>query len=186
MCYTLQVMILRSPQDIEVLPKSTRKFCIEDAEELTRAIQVSELHNFVRWPDPYKLSDAKAYLSDITTHWGETNACLAIIEDGRIIGAIEARALIAEEKIKVQADNPEGILSIGYWIHKDYRHQGFASETLQTFIPWLESNLDLRWQELAARTLLGNTASQKILRRNGFEVRRTTEDTIYFRRLINQ
>jgi RimJ/RimL family protein N-acetyltransferase len=57
---------------------------------------------------------------------------------------------------------------VGFWVAKAYRNRGIATTALRVFIRYAFEELNL--SRLTAHTLVFNTASARVLEKNGFEV----------------
>jgi [ribosomal protein S5]-alanine N-acetyltransferase len=84
---------------------------------------------------------------------------LIITDDGgRLIGRINIAGITR---------GPLQSANIGYWVSQSHRGRGFASAAVADAIGVAFKELELH--RLQAETLLHNTASQRVLARNGFK-----------------
>jgi RimJ/RimL family protein N-acetyltransferase len=138
-----------------------------------------------------RLTDIDAYLKHLNDG-GEISACTPVIpypytEDAAswwIRHRIEFTELAGRE-ISFAIRNAEGVLigsvgaddfrigeshraEVGFWVAKAYRSRGIATSALRVFIRYAFEQLDL--SRLTAHTLVFNTASARVLEKNGFQV----------------
>ena len=108
-----------------------------------------------RMPHPYTQADAETWIA--AAHGPEAAHRPFAIElraRGTFIGAI---GFVAET---------DGAPEIGYWLGRPYWDQGYATEALKTLIDHAFGTLGL--DRLAARAVLANRASHRVLEKCGF------------------
>lgn len=66
-------------------------------------------------------------------------------------------------------DKTNTIYDIGYCIHKDYWNQGYGTELLKTMIQWVRKQ---GGKKITAEVAVENTASNVLLRKLGFMIKR--------------
>jgi [ribosomal protein S5]-alanine N-acetyltransferase len=81
-----------------------------------------------------------------------------ITDSGRIAGRITLNGIVR---------GPFLSCSVGYWVSQDANGRGLATAALREILGIAFGRLGLH--RVQAETLLGNTASQRVLARNGFE-----------------
>lgn len=86
-------------------------------------------------------------------------------EDDRVIWETGAFLRLTDER---EAD-------IGWWLHPDYRGEGYATEAAKLMVDWCVEfiNVDL----VTSHCLLDNLASRKIMRRLGMVEERNARNT---------
>ena len=87
----------------------------------------------------------------------------AIKVDGRFAGVVEI------------ADRLDHFI-IGYWLGKDYRRQGIATESVKSVLNQIKSDKTIK-----ADTLKTNPASARILEKNNFILEKTNEKYCFYR-----
>jgi RimJ/RimL family protein N-acetyltransferase len=110
--------------------------------------------NTARLPHPYKLADAKDWISAAGTRPGEQTFIITLAS-GAIIGAcgLELR----------DPPTPE----IGYWLGVPYWGQGYATEAVRALIDHAFTDLDHECLNAGARVT--NPLSRRVLEKCGFQ-----------------
>ncbi|MEQ4717984.1 GNAT family N-acetyltransferase [Nonomuraea sp. B19D2] len=142
----------------------TRLLSVDDAEEMA-AVLAANREFLAPW-EPLRTDDfftVQAQRADLEraleAHSREAMVPLAIVdEDGRLIGRININGITRG------AFQSAGV---GYWVSQSHNGRGFASAALADVIEIAFKQL--RLHRLQAETLLHNTASQRVLARNGFQ-----------------
>ncbi|WP_273234568.1 GNAT family N-acetyltransferase [Ileibacterium valens] len=88
---------------------------------------------------------------------------ITLKEDHRIIGDISIMSY-PEKKRVLEDDRAE----FGYWLGKEYWHQGYISEALRALIQYAFENLNLN--QLWICYFDGNQNSARVAKRNGFKI----------------
>ncbi len=101
-------------------------------------------------PNPYREEHALEFIRK-SMQDSPTGMERAIEYHGEVVGTIGARL-------------KGSTATIGYWIGQNYWGQGIMSQVLPRFIEALPAHIT----QLEAQTFAFNTASQALLRRNGF------------------
>jgi RimJ/RimL family protein N-acetyltransferase len=115
--------------------------------------QIAE--NTARIPHPYKLADAKDWISALAARAGETTF-LITLKNRSIIGACG---------IDVRDDEPTP--EIGYWLGRPHWGHGYATEAIRALIDHAFTDLD--HSALLAGARVTNPASRRVLEKCGFQ-----------------
>jgi len=114
-----------------------------------------------RWlpqiPHPYTVRDARTFIAQaqsLVDERREYQLAITRRDDGALLGTIAIH--VASRSI------PE----LGYWLGKPFWGQGFASEAARAMVGFARNRL--RLSVLMARVFDGNTASERVLVKNGF------------------
>jgi len=91
---------------------------------------------------------------------------LKIILNKKIIGN-----LILE---KINYKSKSG--NIGYWIGKKYHHKGYVTKAIKLFLKNIKKRFGIKTIE--AETKIKNIASQKVLEKNGFILKKKTSNKL--------
>jgi len=151
-------MIVTQRLRLEALDRSTAE-----------AIVAGERGGRAWHPDFPRLDDrgaARGFLG----HGDETFGCLLIVDaaTGLAVGTIGFFG---------PPDNG-GLVMIGYGLVEPARGAGYATEAVRAVIAYAFAHDGVR--TIAAETLLGNTASQRVLAKSGFALNETADGTCYF------
>jgi RimJ/RimL family protein N-acetyltransferase len=153
---------MRSDLRIEVLETPRlilRPYAMEDAERLTDLLQDPEIY---RWtasiPFPYTIEHAREFLtqraaddsSGASFAWAITDR-----ENGNLIGAMGLHDVIPASS---RAE-------LGYWLGKDYRGNGYATEAARRVISWCFEVGE--FHRIQATYLPGNQGSAGVMRNIG-------------------
>jgi RimJ/RimL family protein N-acetyltransferase len=109
-------------------------------------------------PSPYSEEDAETYIAQSHENWerGETfNLAVLDVETGQLVGSIAMRA------------RPFSTGHFGYWVTRDARGRGVATEALRAICRWAIDELDVKRLELL--TDPENAASQRVAEKAGFQ-----------------
>jgi len=125
---------------------------------------VEHLNDFevVKWlsnvPCPYAVSDAEEWIELVNLRSDEDNASsqLSIFIEDALIGGVGLR--------HVENDYYE----LGYWLARDHWGQGLALEAARALIRYGQENLTN--PKIIAHCMKGNAASERVLKKLGFEV----------------
>lgn len=124
-------------------------------EQMTEMLNDEEVS---RWlltvPFPYTIKDADEYIASCA----ETNKSsfpFAIEIDGKYVGGIGLRM-----KNQHSAE-------LGYWIGRKYWNKGYATSAISSIVEFGFNDLGLA--RIFAETFEGNTASERVLQKCGFE-----------------
>lgn len=108
-----------------------------------------------RFPHPYTREDGEAFLVGRVVDL--SGPVFAIEIDGRACGGIGARPGQGERAIGAE---------FGYWLGQAWWGQGRMTRVVAAFVPWAMHALSL--QRLQATVMAFNTASARVLQKNGF------------------
>lgn len=142
--------------------ETTRLVTVDDAEELT-ALLVRNRRFLAPWEplhddDHFTLPVQRALLeSALADHGNGRRLPLVIVDEGRIVG-----------RLNLSGITRGGLQSaaIGYWVAADSNGRGIATKAVTEAVERAFGELNLH--RLQAETLPENTASQRVLERNGF------------------
>ena len=89
---------------------------------------------------------------------GEALPLVILDDDGAVAGRLTLNGIVR---------GPFQSCTMGYWLSEDRTNQGLATQAVDAALAYAFSQLGLH--RVQAETLLSNTASQRVLTRNGFE-----------------
>ncbi|MET4706119.1 GNAT family N-acetyltransferase [Frigoribacterium sp. UYMn621] len=89
---------------------------------------------------------------------GEAMPLVVLNDDGQVAGRLTLSGIVR---------GPFQSCSVGYWMGKNQTGKGLATDAMRAALAIAFSELGLH--RVQAETLLGNTASQSVLARTGFE-----------------
>jgi [ribosomal protein S5]-alanine N-acetyltransferase len=112
---------------------------------------------FDGFPSPYTVADALAWCAD-GAHDPKMGYVWGIEMDTQIIGCISVMPDTGWLRCNAE---------LGYWIGQKYWGQGVAPEAVYLIMSWAEANLN-EVTRFYAPVFSWNTASQKVLQKNGF------------------
>jgi RimJ/RimL family protein N-acetyltransferase len=133
----------------------------EDANQVTRACQDSEIHRFTAVPRPYLPQHAESFVAQSRASWAAgTAAPLGVFDaiTGELLGS---NGLITLNQIG-------GTAEIGYWMAASARARGVATLATHAVAAWGLSTLKLH--RIAWRAIVGNYASRLVAERVGFAI----------------
>jgi len=105
-------------------------------------------------PHPYGLDDARDFLSRVADRDPARHASFAVDHDGEQIGMLGFHPM------------EDGRCELGYWIGRDYRGRGFATEAVSAALDWAMGAWGRRF--VMARHFSDNPASGEVLCKAGF------------------
>ena len=124
------------------------------------ACQDPDIQRWTRVPRPYAAADAVSFLNSATKGWADGTHypfLIAATETGELLGACG-----------VHAAEGTGPREIGFWLAVDGRGRGVLTHALPGLLKWCRRTIGL--EEVIAFVLEGNEASERLLRRVGFEL----------------
>ena len=130
----------------------------KDAKDFSRNGNSKEIHK-LNWnvPYPFTVKKAEKFIKkSLSKKLKRENYEFGIEFEGKIIGNISL--------FSVSYDNKKA--NIGYWIGKDYRRRGLASEAVKEVIKFAFGKLGLG--KISAKALTNNGVSNKFLEKMGF------------------
>ena len=124
----------------------------DDAEAVYEACQDPEIQRWIAViPRPYTREHARVFVTGVDPERRQ----LAIVEDGRVVGAIALRS------------TDPGTGRIGYWCASGERGRGIASRALRRLCRHALDDLGFERLELCADP--ANLASQRVAEKTGFQ-----------------
>lgn len=108
-----------------------------------------------RFPHPYTLEDAEAWLAHVDEQNPPTHFAIAAAD--QIIGGIGFRIL---------EDVYAGTAELGYWLGESYWGQGIATRAVLAFSSWIFESFPV--ERVEARVFTTNPASCRVLEKAGF------------------
>jgi RimJ/RimL family protein N-acetyltransferase len=129
-----------------------------DAPALVEACQDPEIARWVSIPQPYRATDAEAFIAESRSMWRDgSGAAFAIVEASgdRLLGA-------------VSRFGPDGHqASLGCWVARAARGRGIGTRALRAVADWtLATTAVIR---LDAYIMVGNETSERMTERAGFQ-----------------
>jgi RimJ/RimL family protein N-acetyltransferase len=100
-----------------------------------------------------------------------------------VITLKQGQTLVGDICFKGEPDEA-GEVEIGYGTYPDYQQQGIMHEALDALLTWCANRPDI--STVIAETETGNTASEKILARNGFLRDCQTRDNSWWKREVKE
>lgn len=107
-----------------------------------------------RIPHPYGLDDAHAFLDHLEGADGERHASFALEHEGEMIGMLGFHPM------------DDGRCELGYWLGRDWRGRGLATEAVRGALDWARREWGRRY--VMARHFTDNPASGEVLCKAGF------------------
>ena len=129
-----------------------------DAEAIMAACNDRAIAEFLDMiPQPYRRSDADAYLEACRVGWREgTFSNFAVVVDGRAVGSIGVRW--------VEPD--QGVAEVGYWVARDARGKGVCTRALRLIAGWALTRPGIARLQLRADE--ENAPSKRVAENAGF------------------
>lgn len=112
-----------------------------------------------RLPYPYTAADAEWWLTMVAEHDGQDGIFRAIVADGKVVGNISV-----EQKSDVYGKDAE----IGYLLNTEEWSKGIMTEAVRLICEVAFSELDIL--RITGLVYEPNTASRRVLEKNGFEL----------------
>ncbi|BDZ68409.1 GNAT family N-acetyltransferase [Methanobacterium ferruginis] len=125
---------------------------VENANNYHIAINMRDL-----FPSPYTLEDGKNWLE--ITSCEEKNCFLAITVNNHAVGGIGLT--LGEDIERISAE-------LGYWLGEKYWGKGITSSAIKGIVNYGFNELGL--ERIFAKPLEYNTASRRVLEKNGFQL----------------
>lgn len=117
------------------------------------------------FPRPYTRMDARAWIAYVKSYRPERH--LAIEVDGEAAGCVGCDP--QQDIYRISGE-------LGYWLGADYWNRGIMSRAVQAVMPHLFEVLKLH--RMFATTFAQNTASARVLQRNGFRREAVLKESI--------
>ena len=142
-----------------------KQWTIEDKVELIALCNaVDRTYLSDRLPYPYSDADADWWIEMVELNEGKTGVFRAIVVDGRIVGSIS-----------VERDgNIRGRGEIGYMLSTDYWSRGIATKAVSQICKIAFEKLSVDC--IGAKVYESNTASVRVLEKNGFVYKRILDE----------
>lgn len=139
-----------------------------DAESLAQhADNINIARNLTdQFPHPYTLENARSYIQQVQNE--DPPRIFAIVSKGQAIGGIG---------IHPQSDIMCKNAELGYWLGEKYWGRGITRKAIQLIVDYTFQMFD--FDRIFARPFGSNTASQKVLEKNGFVLEARFEKTIF-------
>lgn len=118
-----------------------------------------------RFPHPYTLADADAFIARVLAEEPERNFTVAV-DDAAVGGVVY---MPGEDIHRVSAE-------VGYWLGADARGRGIATEAVRAFVGWIWENTEI--QHLEAGVFTYNPASARVLEKVGFTLAYTARNSM--------
>jgi RimJ/RimL family protein N-acetyltransferase len=109
-----------------------------------------------RFPHPYTRADGEAFLAGRVVDFA--GPVFAIEIDGEACGGIGVRHLAGERAVGAE---------LGYWLGRAHWGRGVMTRVVSVYAPWVMVALGI--SRLQASVLDFNTASARVLQKNGFD-----------------
>ena len=136
-----------------------RPWTPDDAPAIVEACSDPEIPRWIPMiPSPYTEEDARTFLDHCRETWDQGEAYSFAIVDaqtGELAGSVAMRLLRF------------GTGHFGYWVAREARGRGVATEALKTLCRWAIDTLDVKRLELL--TDPNNVASQRVAEKAGFQ-----------------
>ena len=135
-----------------------RDWAIEDASAIVRYADNRKVSMWLRdrFPNPYTLYDAQAFLLAVAQQ--DPRTAFAVAANREAIGGIG---------LEFGRDVHRFTAELGYWLGEPFWGKGIMSEAVRLFTDWAFGHLELH--RIHANVFAGNTASARVLERAGFE-----------------
>ena len=138
---------------------SLREIRREDAPALQPLAADPVIALTTRFPSPYPPNGAAEFVERaLAQRAAGTHYTFAIVLDGSAIGTCAL----------MEVNRELGRAEIGYWLGVPYWGRGFGFAACAWGVAWAFDNLPI--ERLVANVVVGNVASEKILRRLGFRL----------------
>lgn len=118
------------------------------------------------FPSPYKLDDAKRFISSVITL--DPPRVMAIVADGDVCGAI---SLVGKEDVYARS------FETGYWIGEDFWGRGIATQAVKQIVEYGFTNFNV--ERIYACVFSPNLSSKKVLLKNGFVHEGTLRKSVF-------
>ena len=151
---------------MEILLKKWNSELKYDLMDVCNNVERSYLLN--RLPYPYTEEDADWWLSMVSEHDGKDGVFRAIVVNDKVVGNISV-----EQKTDVYCKDCE----IGYMLMADYYSNGIMTEAVRLICEEAFKELDVI--RITGLVYAPNTASQRVLEKNGFMKEGVQKDSVY-------
>jgi RimJ/RimL family protein N-acetyltransferase len=137
-----------------------RPWLPDDTSFVFDSCQDPDVQRWTTVPTPYTALDAATFVGRHARPQPEDDGAFFAItktDSGEVLGSISFGHI----------DWAFAVASAGYWVARDARCQGVATQALETLVDW--GRRELRLVEVRLQVLDGNRASQRVAERAGFE-----------------
>lgn len=136
-----------------------RKWQLEDAEDMAKALNNKAIHNNLRdgLPFPFTVKDATVFIQEMQSADPEKTFAFAITYQDKVIGSI---GIFRKENIHSRT------AEIGYYIGEEYWGKGFGTCAIKLACKYVFDNTDI--VRIYAEPFARNLASCRILEKSGF------------------
>lgn len=137
-----------------------RKWKIEDAAALAKAVNNKKVQDNLRdgLPYPYTAADAKLYINEMINADPNTTFAFAVIADDKVVGSI---GIFRQTNIHFRS------AELGYYIAEPFWGKGIGTNAVEQICRYVFENTDIL--RIFAEPFACNTASCRILEKNGFQ-----------------
>ncbi len=145
-----------------------------DADTLVSYLNSPEImRNSLSHSGEYTRSDAMRWISIANAHEDlfkpTRDFAIRKLDSGKMIGAVN---LLMKE-----SSYNRHLAELGYWIGEEYWGNGYMTDTIGAFTTWTFENLPVK--KIVATTFEENTASARVLEKNGYEQEGFLKENIY-------
>ena len=143
---------------------------LRDVPDIYRWSRHPAITRYMSWARPQGPKDTMEFVQRAHAEQRRGDALHYVVHDrstGRPIGCCGAHHMDRENRYKAE---------IGYWLARPRWGQGFVTEALHTFLPFLFRDLELH--RLYAQVFVKNTRSADLLERVGFQFEGTLRQSL--------
>jgi RimJ/RimL family protein N-acetyltransferase len=137
-----------------------RTFSMNDVDAVVALCQDPEIPRWTTVPSPYAEPEARTWIAAHEAQWlAGFEASFAITDpnSGVVMGSVGLFRDLADATTS----------EIGYWVGADFRRRGIATRSVTLLSDWGAKVAGLKRMRLV--TLMGNTASERVAQRAGFD-----------------
>jgi len=135
-----------------------RDWTTEDAPSIAKYANNRNIAKWLRdrFPYPYAVQDADAFLAEISRQ--DPRVSFALATEREAIGGIG---------LEIGRDVHRFTAELGYWLGEPFWGRGIATEAVRRFTAWAFENLEV--YRIYANVFQGNLASSRVLEKAGFQ-----------------
>lgn len=144
-----------------------KQWNINDADSLVLYANNENIARFMtnQFPHPFTLEHAQAFINNATQH--QPTKIFAITVNNQAVGGIG---------IHPQADIYSNNAELGYWLAQPFWGHGVATKAIKQIVNYGFNTFSIN--RIYARPYGNNIASQKVLKKAGFTLEATLQNTI--------